>query len=312
MAVAGSPPPAGPPKPADQQTQTQAPETPRAKAGYILPEKKSISDIKSKLLAPALTSHYQCWFNPPGKIDLKNPRQSSGFRSWLKEFKNFPYDDEFLSLSCTEAVLPGSSMMTNEINDDFTGVTERHAYRRQFDDRADFTFYVDKDRYYIIRFFEYWLSYMTGESIASGLEDKEYFYRVSYPEDYQSPALYVVKFEKDYAGKYLQYRLLQAYPISISSMPVSYDSSQLLKCTISFTYTRYILDAFDFPILKINPTDKNKNPADPKQQPQQPGPPQQGQGPETPAQAQSPRSLPAPLYSRSDRYAGLDRPNAPR
>ena len=44
---------------------------------------------------------------------------------------------------CHEASLPGSSIATNEIKDDFTGVTERHAYRRLYEDRADFTFYVD-------------------------------------------------------------------------------------------------------------------------------------------------------------------------
>jgi len=74
------------------------------------------------------------------------------------------------------------------------------------------------------------------------LEKENYFYRVNYPKLYQSPALYINKFEKDFQGQYLQYRFLQAYPISISSMPVSYDSSQILKCTVSFTYTRYVIN----------------------------------------------------------------------
>ena len=54
---------------------------------------------------------------------------------------------------------------------------------------------------------------------------------------------YFNKFERDYNnnGKFLQYRFLKAYPISITSMPISYDASQLLKCTVSFTYTRYIV-----------------------------------------------------------------------
>lgn len=216
------------------------------KGGSPRPKKINISDIKSKLLAPALSSHYQCWFNPPNLTDPNDPTKL-GFRDWLKKYKDIVYEDEFISLSCSEAVLPGSSMMTNEINDDFTGVTERHAYRRQYDDRADFTFYVDKDRYYIIRFFEYWLNYISGESIVGGVETPEYSYRITYPKNYQSPALYVNKFERDFAGKYLEYRLLQAYPISISSMPVSYDSSQLLKCTVSFTYIRYVINALDFP-----------------------------------------------------------------
>lgn len=241
----GPPQPGQPvPGPGTPPTTSASTSTPISKGGYEYPKKTPIGDIKFRLLQPALTSHYQCWFNPPGSPDR-------GFRKWIGE-KNFIYDGRLISLSCSEAVLPGSSMMTNEINDDFTGVTERHAYRRQFDDRADFTFYVPKENYYIIRFFEYWLSYIAGEEFAEGIEATNYSYRMNYPSDYQSPALYVIKFEKDYEGKYLEYRLLQAYPISISSMPVSYDSSQLLKCTVSFTYTRYIVNSYDLPSIPVS------------------------------------------------------------
>ena len=39
----------------------------------------------------------------------------------------------------------------------------------------------------------------------------------------------------------LQYKFVNAYPISINSIPVSYDTSQLLKCTVSFYYSRYVV-----------------------------------------------------------------------
>ena len=52
--------------------------------------------------------------------------------------------------------------MTHELNNDFTGVTERHAYRRAYDQTASFTFMVDHD-YTIIKFFENWMSYIVGE-----------------------------------------------------------------------------------------------------------------------------------------------------
>ena len=47
------------------------------------------------------------------------------------------------------------------------------------------------------------------------------------------------KFEKDYS-RFLEYRFLKAYPISINSMPVSYDGSQILKCTVNFNFSRYL------------------------------------------------------------------------
>ncbi len=218
------------------------------------PKERSISQIKSQLLNPALTSHFECSFNPPDSV-----------REWSKNRQlanaGSLYNSDFLTLSCCDATLPGSSLVTHEINNDFTGVTERHAYRRLYDDRSDFSFYVDHD-YTIIQFFENWMAYIVNEQFANGLENSNYFYRMNYPDGetgkagggYRSPALYINKFERDYTGKYLQYRFLQAYPISITSMPISYESSNLLKCTVSFTYTRYVLTTESGMISK-NPTE---------------------------------------------------------
>ena len=52
---------------------------------------------------------------------------------------------------------------TNELVNDYTGITERHAYRRQYDTTSSFTFYVDHD-YKIINFFEKWIGYIVGEN----------------------------------------------------------------------------------------------------------------------------------------------------
>jgi len=225
----------------------------------IAPTIKKNFELKEKLLRPALTSHYQCWFNPPAPV-----------LSWLtQKGLNYLTNAELISLSCTEASLPGSSFMTNEITDDYTGVTERHAYRRAYDDRIDFTFYVDHGRsdgnYNVLWFFEKWMQYIANEQNALGLDTREFNYRVRFPEQYQTDNLFVNKFERDFAGQYLQYKFMQAYPISLNSIPVSYDSSQLLKVTVSFTYTRYL-------ITRSN----NELPQEPKQ-PIPPGIPQNPQ-----------------------------------
>lgn len=205
------------------------------------PTPKTMEEIKSKLLKPALTSHYQCFFNPPELV-----RRWSEFKDGAGAGATYEYD--LISLSCSEASLPGSSLNTIEINDDYTGVTERHAYRRVYDDRADFTFYVDGD-YKIIKFFENWISYIVDEQFATrnrgtrpGIQAPNYYYRVNFPDTYRSEAIYIKKFERDYSGSMLQYRFLNAFPTSISSMPVSYESSSLLKCTVSFTYSRYVIN----------------------------------------------------------------------
>ena len=96
-------------------------------------------------------------------------------------------------------------------------------------------------------------------------------YRFRYPDDYVSDNLTVLKFEKDIitqkrrsnplediiniiagtdfgttqnitTGRSIQYQFFRAFPIAVNSMPVSYEASQLLKCTVSMAYTRYSLN----------------------------------------------------------------------
>lgn len=198
------------------------------------PRKRSVSDVKSALLKPALTSHYELYLSlPNGNVGDFNKIMASNGVFYSTEQPN-------IQLACSEASLPGSSLATLEINNDYTGVTERHAYRRIYDDRIDLTFYVDT-KYTVIKLFETWMKYIVNESIAEGANGSStqpnFFYTMRYPEEYQTE-FSIVKFERDYSSR-LTYNFLKAYPISISSMPVSYDSSSLLKCTVSFTYSRY-------------------------------------------------------------------------
>ena len=214
----------------------------------------SMSEIKSKLLRPALTSHYICDFQPPNNefIPKRVDSKSASKR----------YDK--LSLACIEASLPGSSLMTNEINDDYTGVTERHAYRRQYDDRADFTFYVGAEDYYVIRLFEAWIGYAANEQYGNVVQFNNYTYRVNFPDDYctgsaKGGSLSIRKFERDYTTTRtsLVYNFVRAFPTNINSMPVSYDASDLLKCTVSFSYSRYWIEPLVEPQPSAPPTSGN-------------------------------------------------------
>lgn len=203
----------------------------------------NMSQIKSKLLQPALTSQFICQFAPPSNDEIKDFFQKR-FAAGFKGVNYIGENQELIEISCAEASLPGSSIATNEINNDYSGVTERHAYRRLYDDRADFTFYVDSN-YYVIDYFENWIAFITGERDIKEQRGPTFSYRVNFPNNYKTPNLYITKFEKNHTktdrGRPLTYQFINAYPISINSMPVSYDSSQLLKCTVSFTYSRYVL-----------------------------------------------------------------------
>lgn len=214
------------------------------------PKRRSAQlSIKSKLLKPAMTSHYECHITCTG--DVKN---------WMQQ-RELPFTPELqdlLTLSCSEATLPGSSLLTSDINDHFTGVTERYAYRRQYDDTSDFTFYIDAPTnegdkgYKTLWFFEQWMAYIVNEQYngSPNINDNYYNYSVNFPDSYRSD-IFITKFERDHdlsipgktgTKKYLQYRFIKAFPTSITSMPVSYDQSQLLKVTVSFTYLRYVVE----------------------------------------------------------------------
>lgn len=205
-----------------------------------MPTPRSVADIKANLLRPALTSHFEVRIPIPAEVK-KNVIEKVGL-----DLSSVNLDQ--LNLLCSEVSLPGSSLATLEINNDYTGVTERHAHRRIYDDRIDFTFYVDAEKYLPIIFFESWIKYIVGESDKAdqsmrGVSSraKNYFYRVRWPDNYVADqGLQVIKFERDYSST-LVYDFVRAYPISIQSMPVSYDASNLLKCTVSMTYIRYVL-----------------------------------------------------------------------
>ena len=212
----------------------------------LLPRHVRVSEVVSKLLEPATTSFFQ--------VMISDPRQlgdtPDAFTAYLREqgVSNLtngglsaPKRDK-LMLFCCETALPGSNLMTTELMNDFTGVTERHVHRRAFDDRIDLTFYCDAREYLAIRYFEAWMSYITNE--RGDTHSETYHYKMRFPNMYKG-SLEVTKFEKNtYAPgavsvKPLTYTFINAFPISIASMPVSYDSSSLLKCTVSFTYSRY-------------------------------------------------------------------------
>lgn len=218
-----------------------------------MPTPRSVAQIKSNLLRPSLTSHFEVRIPIPDNVK-KNVIEKVGYRLSSTDLDQ-------LNLMCSEVSLPGSSLATLEINNDFTGVTERHVHRRIYDDRIDFTFYVDAEKYLPIIFFESWMKYISGESESVdrtmrgvGSRYSNYFYRVRWPDNYAAQGLQVIKFERDYSSE-LVYDFIRAYPISIQSMPVSYDSSSLLKCTVSMTYLRYVLTGRPYSPTDPKPVD---------------------------------------------------------
>ena len=76
-------------------------------------------------------------------------------------------------------------------------------------------------------------------------QNESYTYRVKLPRKY-SGNLEVTKFEKNLDSRRqtrpLTYKFVNCFPLAINSMPVSYDASNLLKCTVGMAYSRYFIE----------------------------------------------------------------------
>ena len=202
----------------------------------IQPQRKSISMVKAQLLNPATTSHFQ----------VSVSFLEGGFNQYRQEL-GLNLDQGRLNILCSDASLPGSAFATSELNNNIPGIRERHVYRRNYDDSIDLTFYCDADQYLPIRFFEAWMNYISGMTSAgyNRVKNEDFHYRVKCPRQYRGN-LEITKFEKNLDSrrqtKILTYKFVNCFPLAINSMPVSYDQSQLLKCTARMAYSRYFIE----------------------------------------------------------------------
>ena len=200
------------------------------------PQHFKYSDIKDKILHLAQTSVYM--------VDVSSGL-TQDLRSFMSKRQLTLNSNESLSLRllCCDASLPGSGMATHEVTGDFHGVTEKMAYRRIYDDTIDLTFYVDH-KYKVMDFFETWFNYCVGEGSTFSQTDYKLnnaYYRMNYPNLYKCP-IFLSKFEKTeaVAQHVVKYTFIDAFPSNISSIPISYGGSEILKVTVSFSYTRYV------------------------------------------------------------------------
>ena len=226
--------------------------------GNVRPRPYKTSELKSRITNLAQTSVYQLKIQPP-----------AGLVSLLKETgRDLDYNraGENLELLCDSAVLPGSSFATHEPTNDYAGVTEKMAYRRMYDGTLDLSFMVDRN-YNVIEMLDGWLDFISGVGITGSRQSyksRHVNYRMTYPEQYRTE-LYLTKFEKDVSypddfgdviegvldpPKQLLYTFVGAFPSSVTSTPVSYGPSDVLRVNVSFSYMRYVRERKN---VRLNP-----------------------------------------------------------
>ena len=180
-----------------------------------------------KIQNVALTSNYFVKFVLP----------NGGLRSHMrKKGINDVFVADDMGLLCRDAVLPGSAMATLNTAGDFQGMIERFAHTRNFT-QINLEFYVDNE-YKSLKFLEHWMEYITGSSGFNPADDV-YHFKVTYPEDYKSNDTRIIKFERNHF-QFLEYRFIGLFPLSLNATRVSYQGSQVLKVSATFSFDRYV------------------------------------------------------------------------
>jgi hypothetical protein len=191
------------------------------------------SGAKTVIGSLAENNHYMVHFS-----SLK-----STVYNYLKRFVGSDDLNYFLGekagILCSDASLPGSSYATTEVKNNFMGVPQQFSHTRLYTD-IDFSFYIDKD-YKLLRMFEGWMEYISsGANDFVEQESKGYYRRMRYPDLYKVDTMTISKFERDY-GQTIKYKFINAFPKSLSNIPVTYSAAELLKVTVTFNYDRYVV-----------------------------------------------------------------------
>ena len=190
------------------------------------PRPRRISDYLPRMQNVAQSSHFLVKFALP----------VSGVRSYLRRKGiNDRFIAEDAGLLVSDAVLPGSAMAAVNVAGDFQGVIERFAHTRNFT-QINLEFYVDND-YTSLKFIEHWMEYITGVNPDPSKDN--YHFKLHYPSEYKSNETRIVKFERDY-NRFLEYKFVGLFPISLNSTRVSYQGSTVLKASAAFSFDRYI------------------------------------------------------------------------
>jgi hypothetical protein len=161
---------------------------------------------------------------------------------------------------CSDASLPGLSFNLSQEMGNHQGVIEPFPLAKIYPP-LDVTFYVDKN-FKVIRLFEEWMNFINPLHLENGqpaepriggmgiYNARNQFFRLRYPEDYKK-IISITKFERNFRVKNtnvtratpsVTYRLIDAFPTNVNSIPVTYEGSTITKTTVSFAYSRYVMD----------------------------------------------------------------------
>ena len=219
------------------------------------------TDSKFGNIVPAYNNSYDVYINFRGALGLLKFINQHGFYD-LNSDEDI---GDYLRLFCSEAVLPGSSLINEEIPGLRQGMMTQVAKMRKMTDLT-LTFFSQKD-YYTNDVFNAWLEYISPTRIADGSfgsstrvrrNDKNSYRRLKYPDEYKCE-IEITAFSNDVfpqkqrlkeqevfpliqVPNSITYYIQNAFPINIVAAPLAYGNAQLIKTSIVFKFDNFFVD----------------------------------------------------------------------
>jgi len=218
------------------------------------------TDTKFGNIVPAFNNSYDVYINFRGARGLLSFINQHGFYD-LNADEDL---GDYLRLFCSEAVLPGSSMVAAEIPGLRQGIMTQVGVMRKMTDLT-LTFFSQKD-YYTNDVFNAWLEYISPTRLGNGhfgtstrqrRNDKNSIRRLKYPDEYKCE-IEITAFSNDIFEKSerlddtniqsvqipssITYYVQNAFPINIVAAPLAYGNAQLIKTSIVFKFDNFFVD----------------------------------------------------------------------
>ena len=224
--------------------------------------KSNIRDVRDSVARPSLDTLYQVNFS------------FGNYETWLKETdvatnKKRSQGRDFMqkmSLLCTQAEIPGTQFVTSSAIGHHQGIQEEFPNLRNYPP-LNLVFYCDVDMV-ILEVLETWMSYINP--IQTNKRDFAAYSRFNYPEDYKE-IIHITKFERDafiddidnennkisdaapdtggFNGEFvvvrkpttklMSYEFVNVWPTNMTSMRLAYGDSNVLRCSMQFSYDRF-------------------------------------------------------------------------
>jgi len=177
------------------------------------------------------------------RANLRDKGRQDGLESVSNKLQPHKVGERIM-LMCDEVSLPGIQINTGSVAGRFQGQGPIYYPTAPIYNDLQLSFMCDGEMQ-AFKFLLDWNDFIYNTTSNIGLGGGEKTRKLRYPKEYQCK-LYVEKRERDATSEIgaqtMKFTLHNAWPYSVDAVPLSYGSSQLVKCTANFYYTSWDRD----------------------------------------------------------------------